>query len=272
MASINKRYYSLVVSKDNKEASIYILGDIVSWEWFDSDVSSYTLAREIETLPEDVETINVYINSLGGEVAEGWTIYNMLMNNPAKIKTYAIGFVCSIAAVIFMAGDERIMYEESLLFVHNAWVTTTGNATKLRKEANNLEKISESSMIPFLKKANIEEEKLKELMESGSLLLPAEALEIGFATSIISEPASNKVAASAKKIIFNLIKEASLAKETRENFKQSNFDLKPNVNIEIDADKVANKLYSLLEEKYKPETGSENKLPNLLAALFRQII
>ena len=42
---MKKKYYSLAVNKDNKEASIYIYGDIVSWEWFESDVSSYTLAK-----------------------------------------------------------------------------------------------------------------------------------------------------------------------------------------------------------------------------------
>ena len=54
-----KRYYSLAVH-DN-EADIYIYGDIVSWEWFESDVSSYTLSKEIEGLK--VDKINVFINS-----------------------------------------------------------------------------------------------------------------------------------------------------------------------------------------------------------------
>jgi len=62
-----KKYYALAVK--DKEASIYIFGDIVSWEWFDGDVSSYTLAKEIEGLDADI--INVYINSYGGEIAEG---------------------------------------------------------------------------------------------------------------------------------------------------------------------------------------------------------
>ena len=102
-----KKYYSLVVKEKEKEADIHIYGDIVSWEWFDSDVSSYTLAKEIEGLPEDIEKINVFINSYGGEVAEGLAIYNNLRRHKAKVKTYCDGFACSIASVVFMAGDER---------------------------------------------------------------------------------------------------------------------------------------------------------------------
>ena len=33
-------------------------GDITSWEWLESDVSSYTLSKELQGL--DVDVINVY--------------------------------------------------------------------------------------------------------------------------------------------------------------------------------------------------------------------
>ncbi len=57
----------------------------------------------------------LYINSYGGEVAEGLAIYNNLKRHKAKIKTYCDGFACSVASVIFMAGDERVMSTASLL-------------------------------------------------------------------------------------------------------------------------------------------------------------
>ena len=114
---MNKKYYSLV--QENNEATINIYGDITSWEWFESDVSSYTLSKELEVIEAD--TIHVYINSYGGEVAEGLAIYNALKRHKAKIITHTDGFACSIASVIFMAGDERIMSTASLLMIHNAW-------------------------------------------------------------------------------------------------------------------------------------------------------
>ena len=43
---MDKKYYSLAVNEEKSEANIYIYGDITSWEWFDNDVSSYTLARQ----------------------------------------------------------------------------------------------------------------------------------------------------------------------------------------------------------------------------------
>ena len=109
-----KKYYSLV--KQNNEADVYIYGDITSYEYLESDVSNYNLSKELRGL--DVETINVYINSYGGEVAEGLAIHNSLVRHKAKVITHDDGFAASIAAVIFMAGDERIMSNASLLFIH----------------------------------------------------------------------------------------------------------------------------------------------------------
>lgn len=61
-----RKYYAL--DTNGREADVYIFGDITSWEWLESDVSSYTLSKELQGL--DVDMVNVHINSYGGEVAE----------------------------------------------------------------------------------------------------------------------------------------------------------------------------------------------------------
>lgn len=201
---MKSKYYSLATN--GKETDVYIFGDITSWEWFDNDVSSYTLSKELQELDKDIEAINVHINSYGGEVAEGLAIYNLLKNHKAKVRTIVDGFACSIASVIFMAGDERIMSNASMLMIHNAWMHTAGNATQLRKDADDLDKITQASINAYMSQVNISEDKLKELLDNESWLLPDEALEMGFATSIVSESITNKAAASAKKALFNLLK------------------------------------------------------------------
>lgn len=195
-----KKYYSLVA--ENNEATINIYGDITSWEWLESDISSYTLSKELESL--DVDIINVYINSYGGEVAEGLAIYNSLKRHKAKIKTYADGFACSIASVIFMAGDERIMSNASLLMIHNAWTYTAGNANELRKQADDLDTITQASVNAYLNAINISEDELKQLLDNETWLSPQSALEMGFATSVVNDT-SNKASQCAKKALFEII-------------------------------------------------------------------
>ena len=208
-----KKYYSLAT--ENNEASINIYGDITSWEWLESDVSSYTLSKEIEGL--DVDTINVYINSYGGEVAEGLAIYNALKRHKAKIKTFCDGFAASIASAIFMAGDERIMSNASLLFIHNAWTIAEGNANDFRKQAEDLDKITQASINVYMEHVNITEEELKRMLDAETWITPQDALEMGFATAIVNDNTSKNPNQSIKKKLMQQLVKAQEKKEPTES-------------------------------------------------------
>ena len=201
-----RKYWQLEVK--GAEASIFIYGDIVSepWKWYESDVTSYDLVKEIEGL--DVDVIHCYINSYGGEVAEGLAIYNALKRHKAKVKTYCDGFACSAASVVFMAGDERIMSASSMLMIHNAWMWAAGDANELRKQADDLEKINEASNNVYLEHINISKEQLQEMLDKETWLTAQEALDMGFCTTVVNDPAGKKAAnQSARMKIVQLILE-----------------------------------------------------------------
>lgn len=210
------KYFALE-TKGN-EADITIYGDITSWPWLESDVSSYNLSKKIANL--DVDVINVHISSYGGEVAEGLAIYNALKQHKAKVKTYCDGFACSIASVIFMAGDERIMSNASLLMVHNPWTYTEGNAQELRKTAEDLDKMSQASVNAYMERVSITEEEVKKLLDEESWLLPAEALEYGFATSVTGIEPQAKYSQSVRKNVMQKL----LAKEQPDDPKPKEAD------------------------------------------------
>lgn len=198
-----KRYYSL--ETEGEKADLYIYGDITSWPWYESDVSAYLLSKKLEEL-KDVSEINVYINSYGGEVAEGLAIYNALKRHKAKVVTHCDGFACSISSVIFMAGDERVMSNTSTLMIHNAWSHVSGNANDFRKEADDLEKITQLSVNAYMSQVSIHEEELKIMMDEETWLMPQEALEYGFATSISGTEESEKPSQNVRKDILQQIR------------------------------------------------------------------
>lgn len=199
---MRQRYYQMTTS-DNA-ADIYIFGDITSWEWLESDVSSYTLARELQSL-RDVDHIRVFINSYGGEVAEATAIYNQLRDNPAKVTTICNGFACSAASVIFMAGDERLMNRASRLMIHNAMTGARGNAAQLRKAAEDLESINELSITAYMDKVNISREKLRELMDNETWIKPEDAVEMAFATGIVEDEGGDNASQSAREAILQAL-------------------------------------------------------------------
>lgn len=198
---MSKKYFQL--TQNNNEVDIQIYGDITSWDWFESDVSSYTLSKQIEGLECDV--INVYINSYGGEVAEGLAIYNQLKRHKAKVKTICDGFACSAASVVFMAGDERVMSTASLLMIHNAWSWTSGNANDLRKQADDLDKITQASINAYMQEVNVTEEELKQMLDDETWITPQEALDMEFITTIVNEKDSDKASQSVKKSLIGMI-------------------------------------------------------------------
>jgi ATP-dependent Clp protease protease subunit len=195
-----KKYYSLV--QNSNQADLYIYGDITSYPYLESDVSSSNLIQELNGIKAD--TINVYISSYGGECKEGLAIYQALKRHPAKITTICDSFCASIASVIFMAGNERIMTNTGLLFIHNAWVATCGDSNKLKKEAETLEKITQSSITAYMEHINISEEELKEMLNNETWLDCEEALKMGFATGIIDDK-EEVVSQSVRQSLINKI-------------------------------------------------------------------
>lgn len=199
---MNRKYFA--VEKNKQTANITIYGDITSYPWFEGDVSSANLSKQLEAM-NDVDEINVYINSYGGEVKEGVAIYNALRRHKAKVRTICDGFACSIASVIFMAGDERVMNEASMLMIHNAWTYAEGNAAQLRKQAEDLEKITQLSIEAYKAHSSLTEEEIKAFMDAETWILPVEAVDYGFATTV--EKAEKAVASqNAKAKLFGIVK------------------------------------------------------------------
>ncbi len=182
-----------------QSTDIYIYGDITSFPWLESDVSAYSLASVIEGL--ETPQINVYINSYGGETAEGLAIHNALVRHSAKVATYCDGFACSAASIVFMAGDDRYMYPASLLMIHNAWTMAVGNADELRKEADDLEKISETAAQVYKRGLSISDEELTQKLDAEAWISPEEALEWGFATAIVQVPATARASQSVRQSV-----------------------------------------------------------------------
>ena len=174
------KYYQL--AKHENTATLHIFGDIVD-DVYDDGVCALSFAYELEQLGE-VDSIDVYINSYGGSVAQGFSIYNQLKNHPAKIRTICNGFACSIASVIFLAGDERIMQDASLLMIHNPFCMTMGNASELRKTADDLDKMAQVSIDLYCQATGLDESTIKYMMDKGTWLSASDALELGFATNV----------------------------------------------------------------------------------------
>ena len=183
------KFYQLVTNKDSADLNIY--GEITSdaaviRSVFGKDtsvVSAHDIVTELKGL--NVKTINVFINSYGGEVAEALAIYSALKRNPAKIHTFCDGFACSAASIVFCAGSQRTMGPLSMLWIHNC-ISAVGyaNSDQLRKAADDNDKINQSSITAYKTVTGMSEEKIQKLMDAETWFTAEEAVQYKFATDI----------------------------------------------------------------------------------------
>jgi ATP-dependent Clp protease protease subunit len=261
---MKKSKYFMLTQTDEDHAELSIFGDITSWPWSESDVSAHNLSQKLKDIT--VSHIDVHINSYGGEVAEGLAIYNVLKNHSAEITTYCDGFACSIASVIFMAGDKRVMNPASLLMIHNPWMGACGNADALRKAADDLDVIENAVVEAYKSHVNLSDNELKSKLDNETWITPDEAISWGFATEKFEREEIETIAASmSEKICAKLMA------------KDDGGDEDDVLTVKIfkdELDTAAEKMLDAIEklEGKPPDNPKEsepgNKTPNKLRAFF----
>lgn len=170
---------------------IKIYGEIVPFEeqWIIDQGGYVNLSTVQEQLAKaEGKDVTVKIRSFGGDVETGFTIYNELRryakDNKAKVTTLGEGQVASIATVIFLAGDERILTEHTEPFVHNAWTYEMGDSKTLKRVADVLEKCNTKIAEHYALHTDLTKEEALQLMENETSITPEEAVAMRFATKV----------------------------------------------------------------------------------------
>ncbi len=156
------------------------------------NLSKYKKFRD--SLEDDVTDIHVFINSGGGSVVEGWAIYDALKTSGKTITTIGEGMVGSIATIIYMAGTTRKLHENSKFFIHNPYWQPT-EASPMEGDAlinlgEDLKKEQQKILDFYANQTGTSIESIQPLMQKATDLTSAEAVNMGFATEIISSSAN----------------------------------------------------------------------------------
>ena len=136
-------------------ADLYIYGDIINDEedrWYESDVTVKGFKEGLDEVANG-STLNIYINSGGGNVFAGIAIYNMIHRfaENQSVKVYVDGLAGSIASVIAFSGSEPPQIPaNAFLMVHNPWALVEGNAADLRKMADDLDVITDGIVSVYM--------------------------------------------------------------------------------------------------------------------------
>jgi len=166
----------------NKVGYINIIGGIGSDAYAENSLRS---VMEQVKAAGVVEKYIININSGGGEVAEGFAIYNYLLSLEKPIITRGVGMVASIATVIFLAGGKRELYPNTQFLIHNPWTFGEGDADVLEKKAEELRGIENQLLDFYVGHTGVEKTTLQSLMKEDKIIPADTAHELKFATEIL---------------------------------------------------------------------------------------
>lgn len=166
---------------ETASTAIDIYGDIGLW-----GVSAADVLAKLRAVPAD-GTIQLRINSGGGDVFEAIAIYNDLMAHPAKVTATITGVAASAASLICMAADDIAMGPGSKLMIHNAWCFGQGNANDFDALARDLRMVDTSMAEAYAARCGQPVDELAAMMAATTWLDCNEAVAMGLADRIDGE-------------------------------------------------------------------------------------
>ena len=126
--------------------------------------------------------IQVWINSPGGVVTDGYAIYNAILKSNTPVDTTCVGIAASIAGVVFQAGRRRIMADYGILMYHNPF-NPTGN-TNDDDGAKMLEAMRESIVTMVCTRSNMPRAEVESMMHRTTFIEAGEAKQVGLCDEV----------------------------------------------------------------------------------------
>lgn len=154
-----------------------------------SDISDF-----ITSLPESDERIDILINSRGGDVRDGWAIYDALRQSGKELTATVEGVCASMASVVLMAApkEARFSAPHATFLLHEP--RFAAHAIGVDATADTLNKLSEELRIEtqkfvdlYAERTGTDADRIAELMKEDREINAEEALSLGI-VGVVNTP------------------------------------------------------------------------------------
>lgn len=130
------------------------------------------------------EDVTILLDSEGGSVTDGLSIYNAIMQYSGNITVHIDAICASIATVIACAADRVVMNSNAKFMIHRAWTVAMGNSVEFRSMAEILELMDADIASAYGDKTDLPEDELLALMEAETWMSAEQAYDLGFIDEI----------------------------------------------------------------------------------------
>ena len=190
-------------------ARLKIYGDIVDSEensfmqmWgIDNGVTFQSIDEFLSSISEEDKTIDIHIHCRGGNVIEGWAIYDALRHSGKEISATIDGECSSMATIVLLSApkERRKAYTNAHFCIHNPSATTYNldwpgsltadniekGAARLSKQAEQLRAEQERILDLYVERTGTDRETLQSVMNEDVIYGMDKALELGFISEIL---------------------------------------------------------------------------------------
>jgi ATP-dependent Clp protease protease subunit len=179
---MNKSHLKVVMNAADQSADIFIYGIIGNVYSEYSPITARNFLQQLAQL-SDVQTINVRINSPGGDTGEGLAICNAIIASKKNIHTWNDGMAASMASAILCSAkkNKRHAAKGSMTMIHSASTLAWGNKTEMAETSEMLGKFDEvlAEIISDAAELTVEETVAKWMDGKNHWLTAKEAEEAG---------------------------------------------------------------------------------------------
>lgn len=159
------------------------LYDPVGTSFWGDSMSAKMFQKELAALGK-VDSITLHINSPGGEVFDGFAIYNQLKQHPANITVSIDGLAASIASIIAMSGDTINIAANGMMMIHDPQGVSMGNSDEMRRTAALLDTIKGNLTQTYVDRTGQKRTDVEAWMADETWLTSEAAVQYGFADKV----------------------------------------------------------------------------------------
>jgi ATP-dependent protease ClpP protease subunit len=165
--------------------NVITMFDIVGEDfWSGGGITAKKVSAQLRAIGD--RPVEVQINSPGGDVFEGFAIYNVLREHPQAITIKVMGMAASAASIIAMAGDTIEIGAASFIMIHNCWVMAMGNRHDFAEAAAWLEPFDLAMRDVYVSRTGQKAGDVMAWMDGETYMSGAQAIERGFADALLS--------------------------------------------------------------------------------------
>lgn len=153
-----------------------------------TDATSASIISQLLFLSstDEKKDIYIYINSPGGSVTAGFSIYDTMKYIKPKVITIGMGLCASMGAFLLSSGDKRYLLENTKVMIHQPLGGAKGQATDIMIVAEEIISIKKKLNEILAKNTKQPLSKIEQDTERDFYMDAQKALEYGIVDEIIT--------------------------------------------------------------------------------------